>query len=257
MTHTGVYRGIVTPEFGEAPYWSDAMRDELRDAYQRATLSESDYLLALAIHEKNVNYTMCENRKSLDEHDDVKLFKTKMTELKSMRAKEESPIAQEMECDLTSIFRSLALKREAPVAPVAPCAPVAPGAPEQQMRNDIAKARKYMDEAFYLCEEQPAALYCYATAAATWASAQQKLLEKTTLRGAENLKARCTTAVQRRFGDGVKLLNTSPLGMPTYSLRVQSGKRWRSSTPATLEQWLARLEKNDATLDEEVRRLRR
>jgi hypothetical protein len=210
------------------------MRDELRDAYQRATLSEADYLLARAIHEKNINHMLCEKNVALD----VKLFKTKMTELKSMK---ETESAQEIECDLTSLFSSLALKREAPS--------------EQQMKNDIANARKYMDDAFYSSNEQPAALYCYATAATTWALAQQKLLEKT--RCAENLKTRCTTAVQRRFGDSVKLLNTSPLGMPTYSMRVQSGKKWRSSAPATLEQWLARLEKNDATLDEDVRRLRR
>ena len=236
------YRGFITPNMGGERYWNDAAREELRDAYQRAMLSPQDYAMAKELHALNVEHTLDQKRVEVDnEH-----FKAKFEELSKLKLCDDTVKTNEIEGDLTELFMNLALKREHTKEFAA------------QRSNGEVSSRKFMNE--YLREDDGAiGLYYCAAATATWAATQQKLLEKVTMRAPDDLKKRCSAEIVRRFGDGVKLINTSPLGMPTYALRVKStnGKKWNSSGHASLELWWRRMNSSDDFIDNEVRRLRR
>jgi hypothetical protein len=241
-TMKDAYRGFITPKLGGEKYWNDAAREELRDAYQRATLSHQDYTLAKELHALNIEHTLDQKRVESDKEQ----FKAKFNELSRLKLRDATDGKSDMECNLTELFMNLALKREQTREFAS-----------QRSKGEVG-SRKFMSE--YLREDDGTlGLYCYAAATSTWAATQQKLLEKATMRLPEDLKKRCSAEIERRFGDSVKLINTSPLGMPTYAMRVKStnGKKWSSSGHAALELWWRRLNSNDDFIDNEVRRLRR
>lgn len=63
--HPSVYVGFVKQKKPDdkksvSYYWNDAMREDLREAYNRTTLSESDCILARRLHAENIQHTTLE-----------------------------------------------------------------------------------------------------------------------------------------------------------------------------------------------------